>query len=235
MKRNLVFKGLLLIFMSIWSGKILAGDDWAQFSRYKADNELLKSQQPYEKPIAVFIGNSITQGWVEFDPTFFEDNNFVGRGISGQTSYQMLTRFREDVINLKPEIVIINAGTNDIAENNHNYDEEITLGNIVSMVELAKANNIPVILTSVLPAKRFGWKPSIQGIEGKILSLNQRIQSYADQHAIPYADYYDVMHDDSMAMKEGLSYDGVHPTLEGYKVMEETILPEIIKLSEANK
>lgn len=110
----------------------------------------------------VFLGNSITEGWVRTHPDFFKTNGYIGRGISGQTSYQFLLRFREDVINLSPALVVINAGTNDVAENTNPYNEDYTFGNIVSMVELAKVNKIKVILTSVLPAAAFKWRMEIK-------------------------------------------------------------------------
>ena len=109
--------------------------------------------------VSFYAGNSITEGWVRTHPDFFKTNGYIGRGISGQTSYQFLLRFREDVINLSPALVVINAGTNDVAENTGAYNEDYTFGNIASMAELAKANKIKVILTSVLPAAEF---PCIQ-------------------------------------------------------------------------
>lgn len=200
------------------------GDDWAQFDKYKLDNDsIIKGRRPK----VVFMGNSITEGWMKEDPEFFIANNFVGRGISGQTSYQMLVRFREDVINLKPEIVVINAGTNDIAENNHPYNENITFGNLISMVELAQANGIKVILTSILPTDKFYWNPSETEIPNKINSLNSRIKNYADERGLPYADYYSKMVGDGGALKKEYSTDGVHPVLLGYKVMEQVIEPVI--------
>lgn len=230
MKIKAIINGMMFLFLNIFNTGVNAADDWAQFAKYKEDNEILKSRQPSEIPLVIFMGNSITEGWVEQDPNFFSENNLVGRGISGQTTYQMLIRFREDVINLHPEIVVINAGTNDIAENNHNYDEGITFGNIVSMVELARANGISVILTSVLPTTKYPWRTSIQNVKEKVSSLNNKIQTYAENNGIPYVDYFAVMADQDSAIKSGLSHDGVHPTLEGYKVMEKIILPAITKM-----
>lgn len=123
--------------------------DWADFGRYEAANKEVKN------PKVVFMGNSITDGWPDADPEFFTKNNYVGRGISGQVSAQMLMRFRPDVINLKPKAVVILAGTNDIALNDYAVSPEKTLGNIISMVELAQANNIKVILCSTMPANSF--------------------------------------------------------------------------------
>lgn len=199
-------------------------NDWAQFSRYESQNDSIKSTQNRERPKVVLMGNSITEGWLKEDPLFFEDNGFLCRGISGQTSYQMLLRFREDVIELNPEMVVINAGSNDIAENNHPYNEDITFGNIVSMVELAQVNGINPILSTVLPAERFYWNENIVGIPEKIKSLNARLLKYAESNNLPFVDYYSVMVTDNAAMLPENSLDGVHPNLAGYKVMEPVIL-----------
>lgn len=199
-------------------------DDWAQFGRFKSQNDSLELSLQGAECKAVFMGNSITEGWIKQDPDFFIQNGFINRGISGQTSYQMLLRFREDVINLKPEVVVINAGTNDIAENNHPYNEEITFGNIVSMAELAKANGINIVLTSILPAKSFHWNRAIRDVPQKIISLNGRIKNYAVNNDIPFVDYYEIMKDEDMAMNNEYSLDGIHPNLRGYKAMEPLIL-----------
>lgn len=215
-----------LVILALSCNVCFAGDDWANFRRFAAKNDSLKALQGWQ-PKAVFMGNSITEGWINKHPDFFKNNNFVGRGISGQTSYQMLLRFRDDVINLHPEIAVINAGTNDVAENNHIYNEDRTFGNIVSMAELANANGIKVILTSVLPAEKFGWNKSITGSNDKIKSLNKRIRKYAEDHNYPYVDYYSVLNIDDKALNPAYSKDGVHPTAEGYDVMESVILPVI--------
>ena len=127
--------------------------DWANLQRYAQQNAELPKPDKNEKRV-VFMGNSITEGWVNTHPDFFKSNGYIGRGIGGQTSYQFLVRFREDVINLSPALVVINAATNDIAENTGAYHEDRTFGNIVSMVELAKANHIKVILTTTLPDRK---------------------------------------------------------------------------------
>ena len=178
----------------------------------------------------VFMGNSITEGWVRTHPDFFKTNGYIGRGISGQTSYQFLLRFREDVINLSPALVVINAGTNDVAENTQAYNEDYTFGNIISMVELAKANKIKVILTSVLPAAAFKWRMEIKDAPQKIKSLNDRIEAYAKANKIPYVDYYQALVvNENQALNPQYTKDGVHPNSEGYDIMEPLIKKAIDK------
>ena len=203
--------------------------DWARLGRYAKDNQELPAPAKKEKRV-VFMGNSITEGWVRIRPDFFKENGYIGRGISGQTSYQFVVRFRPDVINLNPKLVVINAGTNDVAENTGPFDLQTTFGNIVSMVELAKANKIKVILTSVLPAAKFGWNKKITDAPDKIEALNALIKEYAKKHKIPYVDYYTPMvSGPERALNPAYSKDGVHPTAAGYEVMEALIKPAIDK------
>ena len=203
--------------------------EWANFKRYAQANNSLKEEGIPSKGV-VFMGNSITEGWVRLHPEFFKDNGYIGRGISGQTSYQFLLRFREDVINLLPKVVVINAATNDIAENTGPYNEDYTFGNIVSMVELAKANKIKVILTSVLPAAAFKWRMEIKDVPQKIKSLNDRIEAYARANKIPFVNYYKAMVvDENQALNPQYTKDGVHPTSEGYDIMEPLIKNAIEK------
>ena len=204
-------------------------DEWANYKRYAKANEELPAPAKKEKRV-VFMGNSITEGWVKIHPKFFKENNYIGRGISGQTSYQFLLRFRNDVIKLKPKLVIINAGTNDIAENSGPFNIDITFGNIASMAEIAKANKIKVILTSVLPAASFRWNKKITDAPDRIEALNAKIKAYAKANKIPYVDYYQPMvNGTERALNPAYSKDGVHPTLEGYLVMEALIKPAIDK------
>ena len=204
--------------------------DWGNFGRYAQSNEEVKAAPASERKV-VFMGNSITEGWVNAHPEFFKKNGFVGRGISGQTSFQYLVRFRSDVVNLHPEVVVINAGTNDVAENTQTYNEDLTMDNIMSMVELAQAAGIKVILASTLPAAAFGWNPSITDAAAKISSLNARVAKYAAEKGIPFVDYYSAMvtSDGKGALRSDLSGDGVHPTPQGYDVMEAIVLPVIAK------
>jgi lysophospholipase L1-like esterase len=192
--------------------------DWAFLKRYELENKNLALPKPNENRV-VFLGNSIFENWKVLDSTWFADKKYIDRGISGQTTGQTLVRFRQDVINLKPTLVIINGGTNDIAENTGPYALENTLDNITTMVDLAKANNIKVVLTSVLPAYNFAWKPGIQPID-KIIQLNNKIKEYASKNNIVYLDYYSKLVDEKKGMKKEFTVDGVHPTLAGYKIME---------------
>ena len=222
---------MIAVFLCIpWVASDAQKQDWGNLKRYaEANKELVRKGK--QKDRVVFMGNSITEGWVANDAAFFEDNGYVGRGIGGQTSSHFLLRFREDVIKLAPALVVINAGTNDIAENAGAYNEEYTFGNIVSMVELARANKIKVILTSVLPAAAFGWNPSVKDAPQKIMQLNARIRKYAQENKIPYVDYYsEMVEGDNKALNSSYTRDGVHPTLEGYKVMEALIKKAIDKV-----
>ena len=180
----------------------------------------------------VFIGNSITEGWVGASPEFFKENNYVGRGIGGQTSPQLLSRFRQDVINLKPMAVVINIGTNDVAENTGPYDADFTLGNIKSMAELANANGIKVILSSVTPAAEYPWRKEIKEVPLKIAALNAGIKEYAVSKGFAYIDYYTLLKDENRALAAPYSRDGVHLTKAGYEVMEKAakaMIDEVLK------
>lgn len=220
---------LCLTCMGAMAQKKQTHDQFANFKRYEQANKELPAPAKKEKRV-VFMGNSITEGWVKIHPEFFKENGYVGRGISGQTSYQFLLRFREDVINLKPKLVIINAGTNDAAENTGPFDLDITFGNIASMAELAKANGIKVILTSVLPSSGFRWNKKVTDAADRIEALNAKIKAYAKENKIPYVDYYTPMVSGAeRALNPAYSNDGVHPTLEGYLVMEALIKPAIEK------
>lgn len=198
--------------------------DWANFGRYKEANAAV--QQPVK---AVFMGNSITDGWPSADPDFFTKNGYVGRGIGGQVSAQMLMRFRQDVINLKPQAVVILAGTNDLAHNDYAVTPEQTFDNVVSMVQLAQTNGIKVILCSTLPAYQFGWRPELKPAED-IKAFNKKVKAYADAHDILYVDYHSAMKDERDGLPEKYSKDGVHPTLEGYKVMEKLVQEALQKV-----
>ncbi len=215
---------LAVVCLSFSVGETFAQErDFANSARFAKENAALPKPSKKEKRV-VFMGNSITEGWIRTHPDFFKSNGYISRGISGQTSYQFLLRFREDVINLSPALVVINAGTNDVAENTNVYNEDQTFGNIVSMVELAKANKIKVILTSVLPAAAFKWRMEIKDAPQKIQALNARIEAYAKANKIPFVNYYKVMVvDENQALNPQYTKDGVHPTSEGYDIMEPLI------------
>lgn len=219
--KKLIFAAMLL--MGGWHAQAQELKDWAGFGRYAEANKEVKN------PKAVFMGNSITDGWPEADPDFFEENNYVGRGIGGQVSAQMLMRFRPDVIELKPKVVVILAGTNDIALNDYAVTPEQTFGNIVSMVELARANGIKVILCSTLPASKFPWRPGVKPAE-TIKELNRKVKAYAEANKIMYVDYHSAMTDENGGLPEHYSADGVHPTIAGYKVMERLVQSAILKV-----
>lgn len=192
--------------------------DWAQFYRYEQANSLPESQ----KPNVVFMGNSITDFWINSDPAFFTANGYLDRGISGQTSSEMLVRFRRDVIDLHPRIVVILAGTNDVAENNGKIDLNNVLGNIQSMCELALVNGIEPVLCSVLPCNNFFWRKEMKPAQ-KIKELNAMIHEFADRSEIAYVDYYTPMATAEGELRPELTKDGCHPNDMGYKVMEEVV------------
>lgn len=192
-------------------------NDWPWLGRYRDDNAKLHALATGEKRV-VLMGDSITEGWVTLAPEFFVGRPYVGRGISGQTTPQMLVRFRSDVIALKPSVVVILAGINDIAGNTGPSSLEMIGDNLTSMVELAKANGIRVVLASVLPAKDFPWRTGMEPAE-KVVALNAWIKAYAQRSGCVYLDYFTAMADAEHGLKAELTYDGVHPNAAGYKVM----------------
>ena len=195
--------------------------DWAKFGRYEQANAEVTT-----KPKAVFMGDSITDGWAKLDQDFFKDNNFIGRGISGQTTSHMLVRFRRDVVDHEPKYVVILAGTNDIAKNNGDISLENILGNIISMCDIAKANKITPVICSVLPADHYRWRPGIEPAQD-IIRLNQMLKEYADSHRIRYVDYHSVLADENGALPAVHAEDGVHPNLNCYKIMEKIVLESL--------
>ncbi|MBQ3743545.1 MAG: SGNH/GDSL hydrolase family protein [Bacteroidales bacterium] len=219
---------LLVAFGLVLSSCLTYAQDWGGLQRFAAANAAL-AEPAAGQPRVVLMGDSITEEWLRLRPDFFSSNGYVGRGISGQVSAQMLVRFRQDVIDLKPAVVVINAGTNDVAENQGPYSEDFAFGNIVSMTELAQANGIAVVLTSVLPAAAFRWRPAITDAADKIAALNVRIKAYAAAKGIPYVDYYTpmVVSDPSRALNPAYSNDGVHPVPAGYEVMEPLVMEAI--------
>jgi lysophospholipase L1-like esterase len=193
-------------------------NDWAYLGRYKEENEKLGPPEAGEDRI-VLMGNSITARWSGVHPEFFSGKPYINRGIGGQTTPQMLIRFKQDVIDLKPSAVVILAGINDIAQATGPSTIEGIMDNISGMALLAKANGIKVILSSVLPAYDFPSKPGLEPA-GKVVRLNEMIKDFAAKNNIYYLDYYSSMVDERKGLKKELSNDEVHPTLEGYKIME---------------
>lgn len=192
--------------------------DWPALGRYRDDNTKLLSAGPVDGRV-VFMGDSITDGWGRKYGQFFPGKPYVNRGISGQTTPQMLVRFQPDVIALKPKAVVILAGTNDIAGNTGPESLEDIESNMRSMVELAQRNDIKVVLSSVMPVCDY-IKPQLdrRPME-KIIALNEWMKNYAKQEKLIYLDYFTPMLDDKQLFKKELTYDGLHPNEAGYAVM----------------
>ncbi|RTY99766.1 acylhydrolase [Flavobacterium sp. RSP49] len=198
-------------------GETIQAQDWPNLSKYQEQNVSLKPPAAGQQRI-VFMGDSITEFWSAINSEYFSGKPYINRGISGQTTPQMLIRFRADVIALQPAAVLILAGINDIAGNTGPTTLDRIENNIISMVELAQANQIKVILCSVLPAFDFPWKPNQNPAE-KVMELNQLLKKYADANGIIYLDYFSAMADESNGLKAAYSGDGVHPNKLGYQVM----------------
>lgn len=192
--------------------------DWPQLQRYRAENAALAAPTR-DRPRVVFFGDSITEGWGRTgSATFFAGKGYVNRGISGQTTAQMLLRFRQDVIALQPAVVVILAGTNDIAGNTGPASQAMIEDNLHSMVELARAHGIAVVLSSVLPVSEYPWQPGVQPA-AKVKALNEALRSYAKEWKIPWIDYYSSMTNPQGGLDPVVASDGVHPTREGYLIM----------------
>jgi lysophospholipase L1-like esterase len=195
--------------------------DWAQLKRYQAENAKLPPASPSRDPNearVVFYGDSITDAWGRGVGQFFPGHPYLNRGISGQTTPQMLVRFQQDVVHLHPAAVLILAGTNDIAGNTGPSTPQMIEDNFAAMAAIARQNNIKVILASILPAAAYPWKPGIDPVP-TIRELNQWLRDYANVQRLTYVDYYSAMATPNGAMKPGLSSDGVHPTAQGYAIM----------------
>jgi lysophospholipase L1-like esterase len=200
-------------------------NDWPNLARYRAANAKLAATRTADNRV-VFMGDSITDNWdskeIPLQSTmrsFPANKPYIGRGISGQTTPQMLVRFRQDVIELKPKVVLILAGINDIAGNTGPITLNETESNIASMAELARANGIGVVLCSVLPAKEFPWRPAIKDVSQKVKTLNAWIREYATRNGLTYLDYYTAMSDADGGLRPELAKDAVHPNGAGYQVM----------------
>lgn len=210
-------KFLLLLTTMIAIGFSTEAQDWANLERFREDNAKLAAPRTCDDRV-VFMGNSITQGWIDMIPEFFAGRHYINRGIGGQTTPQMLIRFRQDVIHLRPKVVVILAGINDIAGNTGPSSLEMIEDNLHSMTELAQANGIEVVLCSVLPAIDFPWRPGMEPA-GKVVELNKRIEAYASMKGAVYCDYFTAMVDERNGLPKELSGDGVHPNEAGYAIM----------------
>jgi len=226
MKSNFIFKSIIML-ASLFAGLQVNAQDWPNLGRFHQENSTLAAPAVGENRV-VFMGNSITQGWIEKRADFFKSNPYVNRGISGQTTPQMLIRFRQDVIALQPKVVVILAGTNDIAGNTGPSTLEMIEDNLASMAELAQANGIRVVLSSVLPVFDYPWKKGLEPAE-KIVTLNAWIKSYCDKKGFIYLDYFTPMADERHGMKSALTIDGVHANVAGYKVMEPLVTAAILQ------
>lgn len=226
MKTKLLIK---CFFMSVllFSGLKLNAQDWANLGRFSKQNASLQAPVKGENRV-VFMGNSITEGWIGNRPEFFSTHAYINRGISGQTTPQMLVRFRQDVIALQPKVVVILAGTNDIAGNTGPSTLEMIEDNLASMAELANANGIRVVLSSVLPVFDYPWKKGLEPAE-KIVKLNAWIKTYCSKKGFIYLDYFTPMADERHGMRAELTTDGVHANVEGYKLMEPLVVEAIQK------
>ena len=242
-KKNLItvirFQNITLIvfflFMNITY--INSAQDWAELNRFKEENAQVVLPNDNEERV-VFMGDSITEGWKSHFPEYFNNPNYINRGISGQTTPQMLLRFRQDVIKLYPKVVVILAGTNDIAGNTGPSTLEMVEDNLYTMAELAKAHNIEVVLCAVLPVADYHWQPGLEPAN-KIMELNRRIKRYADEQSIVYANYFAPMADEQKGLKAEYTYDGVHPNSAGYEAMapvaEEAIERALKRWKDKNK
>ncbi len=208
----------------------LIGQGLINLEKYKEENKILGLPKEGEIRI-VFMGNSITESWKSFSPDFFSKNNYINRGTTGQTTTQMLLRFRSDVINLQPKAVVILAGINDIAENFGPIPIPDIARNIFFMSQLANENNIKVILCSVLPAYDFPWRPGLKP-KDKVITLNEIIQKHAIENDYEYVDYFSSMVDKRKGLIKEYGLDEVHPNLKGYKVMESILKESIEKVLE---
>jgi lysophospholipase L1-like esterase len=205
------------VFSLLWPLAADAQDDPANKAKYREQNiSVMKSGKVDGR--VVFMGNSITEFWNLSDPRFFGNKPYINRGISGQTTPQMLMRFKEDVLDLKPDAVVILAGINDIAENSGPIPLHQTASNIFSMVEQAKAHGIRPVMCSVLPAKDFPWRPGLNPAT-KVVKLNNMLREYARANKITFVEYYNKMVDKDLGLNSKYSGDGVHPNDAGYKVM----------------
>lgn len=215
---------LILLTMSVLG----YSQDWFRFNDYKADNERIITNKAY--PDVVFMGNSITENWAYFHPDFFTENNYCGRGIGGQTSAHMLVRFQSDVIDLHPKVVVIMAGTNDVAHNDFWVAPDQVVNNVIAMCTLARANGIIPIISSILPCTGFVWRPEIKDAGQTIVDINKDLKAYAEANDILYVDYHAALVDEHLGFPQTLSADGCHPNPDTYFTLEGMVQAAIRKV-----
>ncbi|SDE90239.1 SGNH/GDSL hydrolase family protein [Terriglobus roseus] len=191
--------------------------DWPNLARYRAEDEALPPPRAGEQRV-VFLGDSITDRWGRKVGTFFPGKGYINRGISGQTTPQMLLRFQQDVVRLHPSVLVLLAGTNDIARNTGPSSPMMIEDNLRSMAAIAKDNGIRLVIGSILPAARYRWRPGINGV-ADIREVNRWLKTFCAENNFVFVDYYTAMADDAGGMKPGLSSDEVHPTEAGYEIM----------------
>ena len=192
--------------------------DWPNLTRYKNQNFDIPAPQENEKRV-VFMGDSITEEWSKLYPSYFEKRSYINRGIGGQTTPQMLIRFKQDVVDLMPTVVVILAGTNDIAGNTGPSNVKMITDNIFSMATIATAHGVQVVLSSVLPVYRYEWSPEIVDPPSTIESLNESLKEFAESNGLHYLDYFTEMVDNRKGLKKEFTPDGVHPNEKGYELM----------------
>ena len=192
--------------------------DWPNLSRYQDENRSVGMPEKGKQRV-VFMGDSITEEWSNLYPGYFDTKGYINRGIGGQTTPQMLIRFKPDVIDLEPDIVVILAGTNDIAGNTGPSNVKMITDNIFSMAELARAHQIKVVLSSILPVFEYEWAKEIKDVPATIDSVNDELKKYVNDHGLVYLDYFSSMVDERKGLNKDYTYDGVHPNQDGYILM----------------
>lgn len=188
--------------------------DWAGLCRYRAANSAQKAKA---RPRVVFLGDSITENWIHAEPSRFSDK-VIDRGISGQTSGQILLRFYPDVVALRPKTVHILAGTNDILRDNGTVGDDDIVNNIRAMIDIAQANRIKVVLGAILPISVRAWQPDLKPAQ-RLIRLNERLESLAKARKVAFIDYFSALKDADDGLRTDLGNDGVHPNRDGYSVM----------------
>ncbi len=218
-------KFVLLLAMTLSMCAVASAQQFAHLNRYAAANAALQAPTG---PRVVLMGDSITDGWADQRPDFFKETGFIGRGISGEESSQMLLRFRQDVIDIQASMVVILAGINDIAYNlGDPYSEDLTYANIISMVELAWANGIRPVICGVLPSYSLSWRKEVTDVFEKVCSLNARLKAFCERHGVTYIDYGQVLGGPDGKVRDGLTTDTVHPNAAGYALMEKYLLENL--------